>query len=90
MKSDIENFKLLFQTTDDGRIREKCTFVVPIAMKKERTNSKTVGFFRLALGKKKTGNMLLPDLSYTFFFLFKKKILIPNTSDRISPIKLYS
>ena len=53
MKSDIENFKCLFQIEEDGGIEGKCTCVLLMAMNKDLSNTKIAGLFRLALGKGK-------------------------------------
>ena len=65
MKSDIENFKCLFQIEDDGGIGGKCTCVLLIAMNKDLSNSKIAGLFRLALGKRKLEILLFSAQSYT-------------------------
>ena len=64
MKSDIENFKCLFQI-EDGGIGGKCTCVLLIAMNKDLSNSKIAGLFRLALGKRKLEILLFSAQSYT-------------------------
>ena len=65
MKSDIENFKCLFQIEDDGGIGGKCTCVLLIAMNQDLSNSKIAGLFRLALGKRKLAILLFSAQSYT-------------------------
>ena len=51
MKSDIDNFKWLFQIEDDGGIRGKNTCVQLIVINNELSNCSTPALFRLVLGK---------------------------------------
>ena len=53
MKSDIENFKWVFQIEDVDGIGGKCTCGELIAINKELSNCLTTVLLRLVLGKEK-------------------------------------
>ena len=67
MKSDIENFKWLFQIEDDGGIGGKCTCVQLIAINKEWSNCKITVLFRLVLGKEKLTILVTSSELYLVF-----------------------
>ena len=70
MKSDIENFKYLFQIEDDVGIGGKCTCVQLIARNQEWSNCKTTVLFRLVLGKEKLKNLVTISELYLLFDQF--------------------
>ena len=84
MKSEIENFKYLFQKEDDGEIGGKCTCVLLIAPNKELSNSQTTVIFRLILGKEKL-ELFWDQIIDLYSFL----INLLNTRDRKGSIYLY-
>ena len=77
MKSDIENFKLLFQIEEDGRIGGKYNCVQLITINKELTNCKTTVLFHLILGKEK-----IKKYSYQLRAIFSFCDQLINTRDR--------
>ena len=81
MKSDIENFKYLFQIEDDGGIGGKYTRV-ELIVKLIVPNHCDIQF---DLRKGKTG-FFLPDHSFTFLLLLINSL---NTREIKAPIYLY-
>ena len=67
MKSDIKNFKWLFQIEDDGGIGGKCTCVQLIAINKYLSNYQATVLFRLVLGKEKLKTSVISSELYLVF-----------------------
>ena len=64
MKSDIENFKWLFQIKEVGGIGEKFTCVQLFAMNKGLLNCSPTVLFRLVLGKEKLKTLVTSSELY--------------------------
>ena len=69
MKSDIDNFKWLFQIEDDGRIAGKVTCVQLIGILKNYKIAKQLYYFFLILGNKKLKTLVTSSQLYIVFGL---------------------
>ena len=65
VKSDIGNFKHLFQIVDDGEIGGNAPVLCLLPLIKNDEIPKSAGLFRFALGKRKLKLLLFPGQSYT-------------------------
>ena len=84
VKSNIDNFKCLFQKEDDGGTGGKCTCVQLIVINKELSNHCIIPFgFRKG---KQTKKLELPVQSYLQFFFY---INLLNARDKANPISYY-